>query len=74
MIILNTVKEKCKGVWKSVEREEKSTIDYVLRYTTSANTVKEMKTGKEKRDRLHKLEKNTEPMKIKRYIQITIPY
>ena len=45
-----------------------------MRYTTSANTVKEMKTGEEKQDRLHKLEKNTEPMKIKRYIQITIPY
>ena len=73
-MILNTVKEKCKGVWKRVEREEKSTIDYVLRYTTSANTVKEMKTGEEKQDRLHKLEKNTEPMKIIRYIQITIPY
>ena len=30
MIILNTVKEKCKGVWTRVQGEEKSIIDYVL--------------------------------------------
>ena len=43
MIILNTVKEKCKAVWARVQGEEKSIIDYVLTDTESANTVKEMK-------------------------------
>ena len=42
MVILNTVKEKCKGVWTRVQGEEKSIIDYVLTDTTSANTIKEM--------------------------------
>ena len=42
MIILNTVKEKCKGVWTRVQGEEKSIIDYVLTDASSANTVKEM--------------------------------
>ena len=36
MIILNTVKEKCKGVWARVQGEEKSITDYVLADTTSA--------------------------------------
>ena len=49
MIILNIVKEKYRGVWTRVKGAEKSIIAYVLTYTTSANTVKEMK----------KLEKNT---------------
>ena len=49
MIILNIVKEKYRGVWSRVKGAEKSIIAYVLTYTTSANTVKEMK----------KLEKNT---------------
>ena len=43
MIILNTVKKKCNGVWARVQGEEKSIIDYVLTDTTSANTIKEMK-------------------------------
>ena len=29
-IILNTVKEKCKGVWARVQGEDTSIIDYVL--------------------------------------------
>ena len=49
MIILNIVKEKYRRVWTRVKGAEKSIIAYVLTYTTSANTVKEMK----------KLEKNT---------------
>ena len=48
MIILNTVKEKCKGVWARVQGEEKSITDYVLTDATSANTVKETKTDEEK--------------------------
>ena len=39
IIILNPVKEKCKGVWTRVQGEEKSIIDYVLTDTTSANTI-----------------------------------
>ena len=58
MVILNTVKEKCKGVWTRVQGEEKSIIDYVLTDTTSANTIKEMKIDEEKQYGLHKLEKN----------------
>ena len=59
MIILNTVKEKCKGVWTRVQGEDKSIIDYVLTGTASANTVKEMKIDEEKQYGLYKLEKNT---------------
>ena len=59
MVILNTVKEKCKGVLTRVQREEKSIIDYVLTDTTSANTIKEMKIDEVKQYGLHKLEKNT---------------
>ena len=47
MIILNTVKERCKRVWARVQGEEKSVIDYVLADTSSANTVKEMKIDEE---------------------------
>ena len=46
MIILNNVKEKCKGVWTRVQGEDKSIINYVLTDTASANTVKEMKQMK----------------------------
>ena len=49
MIILNTVKEKCKGVWTRVQGEEKSIIDYVLTDASSANTVKEMKIDEGKK-------------------------
>ena len=48
MIILNTVKEKCKGVWTGVHGEEKSITVYILTDTTSANTVKENKIYEEK--------------------------
>ena len=58
MIILNTVKEKCKAVWTRVQGEEKSVVDYVLTYASSANTVKEMKIDEEKQYGLHKLDKN----------------
>ena len=58
MVILNTVKEKCKGVWTRVQSEEKSITDYVLTDTTSANTIMEMKIDEEKQYGLHKLEKN----------------
>ena len=60
MIILNTVKEKGKGVWTRVQGEEKSITDYVLTIASSANTVEEMKIDEEKQYGLHKLEKNTE--------------
>ena len=53
MIILNTVKGKCKGVWTKVQGEEKSITDYVLTDASSANTVKEMKIDEEKQYRLH---------------------
>ena len=46
--MLNTVKEKCKGVWARVQGEEKSITDYVLTDATSANTVKETKIDEEK--------------------------
>ena len=59
MIILNTVKEKCKGVWTRVQGDEKSIIDYVLTDASSAKTVKEMKIDEEKQYGLHKLDKNT---------------
>ena len=59
MIILNTVKEKYKGVWTRVQREEKSIIDYVLTGASSAKTIKEMKIDEEKQYGLHKLDKNT---------------
>ena len=48
MVILNTVKEKCKGVWTRVQGEEKSITDYVLADTTSSNTIKEIKIDEEK--------------------------
>ena len=38
MIILNTVKEKGKGVWTRVQGEEKSITDYVLTDASSANS------------------------------------
>ena len=72
MIILNTVKEKCKGVWTRVQGDEKSIIDYVLTDASSANTVKEMKIDEEKQYGLHT--NIQQPMKIGRYTQITIPY
>ena len=59
MIILNNVKEKCKGVWTRVQGQEKSITDYVLTDASSANTVKEMKIDEEKQYGLHKLDKNT---------------
>ena len=59
MIILNTVKEKCKWVWTRVQGEEKSIIDYVLTDALSASTVKKMKKDEEKQYGLHKLDKNT---------------
>ena len=58
-IILNTVKEKGKGVWTRVRGEEKSIIHYVLTDTTSASSVKEMKIDEETQYGLYKLEKNT---------------
>ena len=61
MIILNTVKEKCKGVWTRVQGDEKSIIDYVLTDASSAKTVKEIKIDEEKQYGLHKLDKNTAP-------------
>ena len=48
IILLNTVKEKCKGVWTRVQEEEKSIIDYVLTDTSSTKTVKEMEIDEEK--------------------------
>ena len=48
MIILNTVKEKCKGVWTRVQEEKKSIIDYVLTDASSTKTVKEMEIDEEK--------------------------
>ena len=59
MIILNNVKEKCKGVWTRVQGEDKSITDYVLTDTASANIVKEMKIDEEKQYGLYKLDKNT---------------
>ena len=47
---LNTVKEKCKGEWTRLQREEKekSLIDYVLTNSTNTDAVKETKIDKEK--------------------------
>ena len=59
MIILNIVKEKCRGVWTRVQGEEKSIIDYVLTDVSSANTVKEMKIYEAKQYGLNKLDKKT---------------
>ena len=56
---MNTVKEKCKGVWTKVQGEENSIIVYVLTDASSANKVKEMKIDKENQYGLHKLDKNT---------------
>ena len=58
MIILSTVKEKCKGVRTRVQGDEKSIMDYVLADTTKVNKVKEMSIDEEKQYGLHKLEKN----------------
>ena len=59
MTLLNTVREKCKGVWTRVQGEQRPITDYVLTDTISANTVKEMRIDDGKQYRLHKLEKNT---------------
>ena len=59
MIILNTVKGKCKGVWTRVQGEDKSITDYVLTDAASANTVNGMKIDEQKQYGLYKLEKNT---------------
>ena len=59
MIILNTVKEKCKGLWTRVQEDEKSITDYALTDASSANAVKEMKKDEEKQYGLHKLDQNT---------------
>ena len=59
MTLLNTVTEKCKGVWARVQGEEKSITDYVLTDVSSANTFKEMTTDEGKQYGLHKLEENT---------------
>ena len=72
MAILNTVKEKGKGVWTRVQGKEESIIDYVLTDATSANTIKEMEIDEEKQPT--QITKIQQPMKIKRYTQITIPY
>ena len=58
-MILNTVKEKCKGVWTKVQGGKNSIIVYVLTDASSANKVKEMKIDKENQNGLHKLDKNT---------------
>ena len=65
-IILNTVKEKCKGVSRRVQGEDKSIIDYVLTDTPSANTVKEMKIDEEKQYGLYKLERKTATIENKK--------
>ena len=59
MTLLNTVTEKCKGVWARVQGEEKSITDYVLTDVSSANTFKEMTIDEGKQYGLHKLEENT---------------
>ena len=70
--MLNTVKEKCKGVWARVQGEEKSITDYVLTDATSANTVKETKIDEEKW--ITRTREKQQSVKIKRYTQITISY
>ena len=71
MIILNTVKEKGKGVWtrRRVQREEKSITDYVLTDASSANTVKEMKIDEEKQYGLCKLDKSTATNKNRKILR-----
>ena len=59
IIILKTVKEKWKGVWRRVQGEDKSITDYVLTDTANADTVKKIKIDEEKQYGLYKLEKNT---------------
>ena len=59
IIILKTVKEKWKGVWRRVQGEDKSITDYVLTDTANADTVKKIKIDEEKQCGLNKLEKNT---------------
>ena len=74
MIILNTVKEKGKGVWTRVQGEEKSITDYVLTDASSTNTVKKMKIDeKNNMDYINQI-KLQQAMKIQRYTQTTIPY
>ena len=75
MIILNTVKEKGKGVWtrRRVQREEKSITDYVLTDASSANTVEEMKIVRKNNMDYINQRKIQKTMKIKRYSQITTP-
>ena len=70
--MLNTVKEKCKGVWARVQGEEKSITDYVLTDATSANTVKETKIDEE--EWITRTREKQQSVKIKRYTQITISY
>ena len=55
-----------------MQGKEESIIDYVLTDATSANTIKEMKIDEEKQPT--QITKIQQPMKIKRYTQITIPY
>ena len=47
MTILNTVKEKCKGVWTRVQGGENSITDYVLTDASSGNKAEEMKIDEE---------------------------
>ena len=66
MVILNTAKEKSKGVWKGMQGEDKSINDYVLTDTASDNTVKEMKIDEEKQYGLYKLERKTATIENKK--------
>ena len=66
MIILDTVKEKCKRVWARVQGEGKFKIDYVLTDTANVKKLKEKKVDEEKQYELHKLEKNTAANEIKK--------
>ena len=70
MIILNNVKEKCKGIWTRVQGQEKSyNCDYVLTDASSADTVKEMKIDEEKQYGLCKLDKNTATNKNRKILR-----
>ena len=66
MIILDTVKEKCKRVWARVQGEGKFKIDYVLTDTANVKKLKEKKVDEEKQYELHKVEKNTAANEIKK--------
>ena len=74
MIILNTVKEKYKGIWRRVQEEDMCITDYVLTDKASANIVKEIKQMKKNDMDYINQRKIQQPMKIKRYTQITILY